>query len=142
MPLYPSPNIAFLTLCLGQIYSMFLATYKETDKNQPEAPGLKKMSVEYQRSSFNHAKSTAQQSLAPSTSFCPVLSRQICTSTPDFKKKVKPRFPTDMALEGPCRARAPRLEFRRTTFCFSRQQRGLHACACMQNGGSSHRVYF
>ena len=56
VPLYLSPNIACSTLYLGQIYSMFLATYKETDKNQPEAPGLKKMSVEYQRSSFNDAK--------------------------------------------------------------------------------------
>ena len=85
---------------------MFLATYKETDKNQPEALGLKKMSVEYQRSSFNDAKSTAQQSLAPSTSFCPVLSRQICTSTPDFKKKVTPRFQQTWRLRG-CAWHAP-----------------------------------
>ena len=35
---------------------MFLATYKETDKNQSEALDLKKMSIEYQRSSFNDAK--------------------------------------------------------------------------------------
>ena len=142
MPLYLSLNIACSTLCLGQIYSMFLATYKETDKNQPGALGLKKMSVEYQRSSFNDAKSTAQQSLAPSTSFCPVLSRQNLHVHPRLIKKSRTTVSTDMALEGPCRARAPRLEFRRTTFCFSRQQRGLHACACMQNGGSSHRVYF
>ena len=56
VPLYLGPNIAVLPLCLGQIYSVFLATYKKTEKTPPEALGLKKMSVESQRSSLNLAK--------------------------------------------------------------------------------------
>ena len=110
---YRGSNIAFLTLCLTSFCTNFPAANRDADKNQLVALTTNKMSIDSQRHSFSEAESTAQQSLGLATSFCPVLSRQICTSTPDFKKKVEPRFSTDMALEGPCRARAPRLEFRR-----------------------------
>ena len=89
---YRGSNIALLTLCLTSFCTNFPTANRDADKNQLVALTANKMSIESQRSSFSEAESTTQQSLGPTTSFCPVLSRQICTSTPDFKKKVEPRF--------------------------------------------------
>ena len=110
---YRGSNIAFLTLCLTSFCTNFPTANRDADKNQLVALTANKMSIESQRHSFSEAESTAQQSLGSSTSIVPFCSRQICTSTPDFKKKGQSWFSTDMALEGLCMARPPRSEFSR-----------------------------
>ena len=110
---YRGSNIACSTLCLTSFCTNFPTANRDADKNQLVALTTNKMSIDSQRHSFSEAESTAQQSLGSSTSIVPFCSRQICTSTPDFKKKGRSWFSTDMALEGLCMARPPQPECRR-----------------------------
>ena len=89
-----------MTLCLTSFCTNFPTANRDADKNQLVALTANKMSIESQRHSFSEAESTAQQSLGSSTSIVPFCSRQICTSTPDFKKKVTPRFQQTWRLRG------------------------------------------